>query len=237
MKLTQKDVAKMFGVSERTIERWIRDEGLPCKRVHDLQRFHRSELLEWAHQRGIHVAMDAPISVREGASPPVLSDALASGGVHYDVAARTREDVLRAVVDEMPETDDLDRELLLQIMLAREALASTGVGEGIAIPHVRSPVVMHVDRPSIGLCFLREPVDFQAIDGKPVDTVFWLVTPTIRSHLFLLSRLSAVLSDAELRDALRRRAPAEEILDRARTIERGLPAPPEGDDDDEETGE
>ena len=53
-----------------------------------------------------------------------------------------------------------------------------------------APVVLHVGQPSITICFLAKPVDFEAIDDKPVTTVFLLVTPTVRSHLYLLSRLS-----------------------------------------------
>src|SRR5438034_985186 len=62
----------------------------------------------------------------------------------------------------------------------REALQSTGVGDGIAIPHVRNPIVLHVSRPMITLCFLERPIDFGALDGKPVHVLFSLISPTVR---------------------------------------------------------
>ena len=65
--------------------------------------------------------------------------------------------------------DDVDREFLYQVLLAREALGSTGIGDGIAIPHVRNPIVLHLSRPTVTLCFLEQPVDFGALDGQPVS--------------------------------------------------------------------
>jgi PTS system nitrogen regulatory IIA component len=76
-----------------------------------------------------------------------------------------------------------------------------------------------VSQPAITLCFLQNPVDFAAIDGRPVDTIFSLVSRTIRSHLYLLSRLSAALLDKGFKDAVVRRAPREQILAEARRLE------------------
>jgi PTS system nitrogen regulatory IIA component len=227
MKLTVADAAKMLNVSEREVYRWIRDASIPVHRVNDNYRFHRAELLEWATSRGIRVSSQEfyPVGYREarhrsgnGGEMPRLSDALELGGVHYRVAGTDRESVLRAVVDVMP-IEDEDRDLLFDFLVAREALGSTGVGDGIAIPHVRNPVVLHVSHPSITLCFLEKPVDFQSVDGRPVETVFSLVSRTIRSHLYLLSHLAAALHDPAFKDAVLKRAPKEQILGEARRVE------------------
>ena len=74
--------------------------------------------------------------------------------------------MLRALVDVMRLPEGIDRELMFDFFVAREALGSTGVGDGIAIPHVlRNPVVLHVPSPVVTLCFLARAVDFAAIDG------------------------------------------------------------------------
>jgi PTS system nitrogen regulatory IIA component len=73
----------------------------------------------------------------------------------------------------------------------------------------------------VTICFLKQPIDFQAIDGQPVHTLFLLITPTIRAHLHLLSRLGLVLRDREVKAALARQAPREELLEvlaRAETV-------------------
>jgi PTS system nitrogen regulatory IIA component len=219
MKLRVQDVAKMFGVNERQIERWIRDEGMPHHRVHGQDWFHHAELLEWANERGVRLTGEAPASVRPSAGLPGFADALVAGGIHYGIQATDRETLLRAVVDRLPETSDLDRDLLFEILLARESAGSSGIGEGIAIPHVRAPIVADVDRALVSLCFLEQPIDLGAIDGKPVHTVFMIIAPSIRAHLSLLAKLSATLHDPEVREALAARAPADRVLAAARRAE------------------
>ncbi|HEY6559168.1 MAG TPA: PTS sugar transporter subunit IIA [Polyangiaceae bacterium] len=224
MKLTVHEAAKLLNTTERTIYRWIRDGSIPCRRINDHYRFHRSELLEWATARGMVTAVDAfPPSRTVSEMPlPKFAAALHAGGVHHHVEATDRETALRAVVKRMPLEDEGDRELLLDVMLARESLGSTGIGDGIAIPHVRSPIILHTREPSITLCFLEHPIDFQAIDGRPVHTFFSLVTLTIRSHLYLLSRLSASLQDPKFKRAVVERAPGPQILAEATRVDLAL---------------
>ena len=166
MKLDVHEAAKLLNTSERTIYRWIREGSIPCRRINDHYRFHRAELLEWATARGMVTAVDAfpPSRPMSEVPLPMFAAALEAGGVHHHVEGTERESVLRAIVKRMPLEDEADRELLLDVMLAREALGSTGIGDGIAIPHVRSPIVLHTTEPSITLCFLDHPIDFQAID-------------------------------------------------------------------------
>jgi PTS system nitrogen regulatory IIA component len=221
MQLSVRDTARMLNVSEEDVYRWIRDKSIPVHRVNDQYRFHRAEVLEWATSRGMRVSSEEfRTHETDQEAMPRLSDALKAGGIHHRVAGADRESMLREVVARMP-IDEEDRDMLYDFMVAREALGSTGVGDGIAIPHVRNPVVLHVAAPSVTLCFLEHPVNFGAIDGKPVSTVFSLVSGTIRSHLYLLSRLSAALHDERFRDAVLRRASREEILSEAWRVEEG----------------
>jgi PTS system nitrogen regulatory IIA component len=127
--------------------------------------------------------------------------------------------VLQAVVEQMHLPEEVNRQFLLQVLLARESLGSTGIGDGIAIPHVRNPIVMHIPRPMVTLCFLREPVAFDAIDHKPVHTLFAIVSPTIRAHLHLLSRLSFALKHPAFLQALTARTGPDELLRLCRMAE------------------
>lgn len=150
---------------------------------------------------------------------PSLTESLAAGGIHYQLPDTSKGQALRALVQVLPVPDDVVRELLLQLLLAREVSASTAIGDGIAIPHVRNPIVLHVPRPSITLAFLAHPVDFEALDGRPVHVLFTIISPTARSHLQLLSRLSFALHDGSFRETVIRQAPREEILGELRRIE------------------
>jgi PTS system nitrogen regulatory IIA component len=89
----------------------------------------------------------------------------------------------------------------------------------MAIPHVRDPLVLHVDQAFVALGLLRHPIEFDAIDGQPVDVLFMVVSPSVTVHLRILAQLGFLLRDRTLRAMLRRRAPAEEILGRVEILE------------------
>ena len=124
----------------------------------------------------------------------------------------------------LPLPEGIDRELVLHLFRAREASASTAIGDGIAIPHVRNPIVLNVSLPTLTLAFLERPVDFGALDGNPVHVLFSMISPTNRSHLQLLSRLSFALHDERLRKAVARQAAHEEITAELRRVEAGMGA-------------
>jgi PTS system nitrogen regulatory IIA component len=222
--LSVKDSAQLLDVSEKTIYRWIRKEEIPFFRVNDQYRFNRMELLEWATSRRVHISPEIYSEPEDGPLPTV-SSALETGGVFYRIGGTDISSVLREVVNVLRLPEEVDRDYLHQVLLAREELGSTGLGDGIAIPHVRSPIVLHVNRPTLTLCFLETPVDFKSLDGKPVDTVFTIVSPTVRAHLHLLSRLAFCLRDPELKKVLAEQAGKADILKTFREAEAKLPVP------------
>ena len=223
MQLTVQDVAELLKVSEKTVYRWINDQNLPGYRVSGQYRFNRAELLDWATSRKIHVSPDIFQEPETTSTPlPGLVDALQAGGIFYRLAGTDKESVLRGVTEHMRLPEEVDREFLLRVLLAREALESTGIGDGIAIPHVRNPIVLHVSRPMISLCFLEKPIDFGALDGKPVHALFSLISPTVRGHLHLLSRLAFGMRDAGFKGAVSRQASRDEIFNEARRVEADL---------------
>lgn len=226
MQISVSAAATLLNTSDRKIYEWIRKGSIPFQRVGDKVRFHRAELLEWATGLGMTIAIEElPQSRRVGdESPPSFARALRLGGVHRDLEGRDRESALAAIVAKLPLDDDADRELLYDVMLSRETLGSTGIGEGIAIPHVRAPVVMKTTGASVTLCQLIRPIDFVAIDGKPVHTFFTLITPTIRTHLFLLSRLSSALQNREFQALVLERAPEQVLFEAAEALDRAMPA-------------
>jgi nitrogen PTS system EIIA component len=226
MTLTVKDAARVLAVSEKTIYRWVDQGILPAYRVNDRYRFNRAELLEWATSRRMNVSPDIlqePES--DGVALPSLSSALKAGGITYRLEGADKESVLRSLVEVMRLPDSIDRDFLFQVLLAREALGSTGLGNGIAIPHVRNPIVLHVPQPTVNLCFLAAPVEFGALDGQPVHTLFSLISPTVRAHLHLLSRLAYALRDPGFSGVIARQGSRDEIMNELARIETHLPAP------------
>jgi PTS system nitrogen regulatory IIA component len=223
MQLTVRDVSKLLNVSEGTIYRWIKEGTIPACRVHDQHRFNRAEILEWATTHKIGLSREI-FKEPEGSNIPVprLTEALKKGGIHYGVGGKDKESVLRAVVEILQLPKEVNREFLLQVILAREELGSTGIGEGVAIPHARNPIVLNIPYAVISLCFLKEPIAFGAIDGKPVNCLFTLISPTVRTHLKMLSQLAFALKDMGVKDALLRQSPQEILFKEMERVENCL---------------
>jgi len=223
MSLTVAKAAELTGVTERTVVNWIRKDGLPACKVNDQYQLNRVELLEWATNHGIKLS-PAIFSVEdaEEESLPSLSTALETGGIHFGIGGDDQQSVLKHVVDLLPLPPQVDRDFMLQVLMAREALGTTAMGDGIAIPHVRNPILVQLPVPKIALCFLSKPIDFGALDNKPVQILFTIISPTIRMHLHLLSKLAYCLRDQRLRGILGKQCNSEEIMAVVLEIEKDI---------------
>ncbi len=226
MQLTVREAAQLLQVPEEAIYRWIREKGLPAVRFNEQVRINRVGLAEWAQEHRLTLLPESPTKHRQRL--PTLADALAAGGIHHGIRGANKREVLAAVVQRLRLPENVDRAFLIDMLMAREDQGSTGFGDGIALPHVRNPIVIDIDEPAITLCYLDEPVDFGAIDGVPVFALFTMLNPTIRIHLHLLSRLAWALRRAEFVALLKARAGAEEILAEARRSAHDSRAGPHG---------
>ena len=206
----------MLKMSERAVQERIEKGEIPSRSVHGRVFLNRDELLEWATARGLSVALAAGTGDE---SMPVLSAALEAGGIVHGLPGSDQDSVLRHLVESMPLPADVDPDFLHSVLLAREALGSTAVGDGVAIPHPRSPILLRVPTALVTLCFLETPIDFGALDGKPVQVLFSTISPTTRAHLHLLSLLAFALRDPAFKECLVRRAGAAEILAAVRRLE------------------
>jgi len=222
MQLTVRQAAAYFGVDDQTVRKWIANRDLPVHPANERLHLNAIEVWEWAIARGVPVSrrlLDDARRTPEHAPP--LSELLDRGGIHLTAAdGGEKADVLAAVVAHLPLPPEVDRNFLLTVLEAREAMGSTGIGDGIAIPHVRNPILLHVKRPFVSLFLLDRPVDFEAVDGKPVHALFVVVATSVPVHLRVLAHLGHALRDPTLRRLLADRAPADRIMERIRALER-----------------
>ena len=134
----------------------------------------------------------------------VLSDILSPATIQLNLKSANRDLVLEELVNAIPELAEQpeSRQTLLKALYEREQLHSTGIGDGIALPHARNALVGLVDRAII--IFGRHPVgiDYGAIDRVPARLFFLLIAPTVTQHLAILARISRVLRDARVRQGL-----------------------------------
>lgn len=140
-----------------------------------------------------------------------LEELLSADGVIPNLKARCKRDVLAALAERASELVGTPAETIRETLQEREQLGSTGVGKGVAIPHGKIDGLSRV----VGLLArLDTPVDFDAVDDQPVDLVFLLLAPTNASaaHLKALARVSRLLRDEDVRQALRGAKTAEALF-------------------------
>lgn len=134
----------------------------------------------------------------------LLGELIRPNLVKLELTGPGRDAVLDELVDLIPcvQGNAQARETLLRALHEREALHSTGIGDGVALPHARNALVGLVDEPVI--VFGRHPtgIPYNAIDGKPAQLFFLIVAPSVTQHLAVLARISRVLRDPKLRQHL-----------------------------------
>ena len=134
-----------------------------------------------------------------------IRDFLVDQAVSCDVTSQAKEDVIRELVGLLVKAGSVkerDQDRLVQILLNREALGSTGIGQGVAIPHGKADCVSRLVA-AFGVS--KAGVKFDSLDGEPVNIFFLLVAPedSAGPHLKALARISRLLKDKHFRDSLR----------------------------------
>lgn len=136
--------------------------------------------------------------------PMRIAPLISPAGINLDLKSTDRDAVLGELVEQVPELRDLPdaRQTLLRALREREQLHSTGIGEGIALPHARNALVGLVDHALIVFGRHNTGIPFGSIDAVPASLFFLLVAPNVTAHLAILARLSRVLRDPKLRQGL-----------------------------------
>lgn len=141
-----------------------------------------------------------------------IRDLLAAESIQLNGAAGGKEDVLNQMVNLMAKSGKIkDIEIYRKGVFAREEEGTTGIGEGIAIPHCKSD---SVERPGLAVMVVKDGVNFDALDGEKVSLIFLIAAPNTEDnvHLDVLSRLSVMLMDENFTTSLRNAKTVEEFL-------------------------
>ncbi|MDR2159284.1 MAG: PTS sugar transporter subunit IIA [Treponema sp.] len=141
-----------------------------------------------------------------------LADLVARGGIHYDVEGNSPRELLTGLIARISLPPYIEKERLLAAMLEREELMPTGIGDGIALPHPRNPVVDRGDRQFVSVAFPARPVPWNALDGKAVHTVILIVSASPKCHLYTLSKINFLCKQDRFYALLEERAAAETII-------------------------
>ncbi len=140
-----------------------------------------------------------------------MLDLLAKDGVIANLRASSKKQVLQELARHAADAVDQSQRNVFDVLLERERLGTTGIGRGIAIPHGKLP---SLDRVYGLFAKLAAPIDFEAVDDRPVDLVFLLLAPAAAGadHLKALARISRILRDDALCEKLRRSDTPDAIL-------------------------
>lgn len=208
--ISVKEAADILHVSQKTVYRWISEGKLPLKRLGRQFYLERADVNNLLTQEGM-VIPEIPGTEVDIDLP--LSEMLSKAGIFYRICGTTVREVLHNALSNVKGVDSNMMEPIFQMFLSREELASTGIGDGIAIPHARGALVGYVSQPLLSLSFLENPVEFNAFDGKPVQALFLLISPNVKTHLRILAKLAYLLQDPVCKETIIQQASRDKILE------------------------
>lgn len=219
------EIAESFGVAEKVVEDWIREQGLPHTRDRGRLLFDRGQVAHWAASHGLTSrAGFLAAGCGSSAAGVALEPMLRAGGIWRDVAGEEVGATLERIVDTRPHLSVPVRTLLVQRLRARGGLNWAPVGEGFALPHFGTRVTLGREAGMVALiatrtpCPLPEPV----LDTVPVTRLLFFIPPSPRAHLELLGKLGKALGRGPLREAVERAAPDEELFAACALFDRSM---------------
>ena len=229
MYLNLVQIAESFGVAEKTVEDWIRADGMPHLEDRGRILFDRAQVSHWAAVHGLggasgFLAPAAPTFTTGWQLEPLL----AAGGIWRGVPAEGVTEIFVRIVDQLPGTAPAIRKMLGQRLRGPGGVTVAPVGDGFALPHPSARIALGRDSGIIALLLLRDPLPTPEPppDGVPVTRLFFFLAPTPRAHLDLLGRLSRLLTRGPMHELVVRGAPDAEIRAAAATADRAALAVP-----------
>lgn len=195
MQLQLDELARCLNTTSGTVERWVRQGRIPVRKKGNQCVFNSKALQKWTDENNLSFMMPdtKPKKTPKKENADFIS-AVKRGGILYDIAGDSVEEVLHSAVNQIGCLTTADeKKALYESLIAREELMSTGIGNGVAIPHPRKPLPYDSIPAFITTCFLKNQINFNSVDKKPVFVMFIITCPTSKSHLYLLSRLSFCL--------------------------------------------
>jgi len=225
MDLKIKDVADLLNVSETTIRRWIVDGRIPTYRINQQYFFSRSEIENWMISHKLDKTHGiSPFTRRKavdemaiqpantgGSKQFSLFRAIHKGEVIHRLAGDTKEDIIRSTMHQVAKQLHLDAEVMTDLLLDREQLMPTALNNGIGAPHTRDSL-HHAHHDAVVVVFPDQPLDYGALDGKPVHTLFFLFACEDKRHLHLLAKIAHLSSQPTSLEFFQTRPTKDQLL-------------------------
>ena len=222
MDLKLPEVAKLLNVSESMLTEWLQEGKIPSYTLDGEPRFSRDEIETWMMT---HTPKNSPFSQKAstesspgGQKQFGLFRALHKGGIFSDLQSETKEALISHNSKYIASLFDRDADILSEMLLDREKLQSTALGNGIAVPHTRD-FLMRDHPDSVTLVFPKRPLEWGALDNKPVFACFFLFASDDARHLHLLAKIAYLSSQPGALELLAQRPSSEQFLDYVKSWE------------------
>lgn len=233
MDLTMDEVADLLDVPKEQVESWLSEGSIPSYQLNQQEPlFSRSEIEAWIMRRrregesfgeirqqgGKRVAPSSSSRNTKGIRSFALYRALSRGNVYYDISGETKEEIFSQVMGRIAPTMDLDVEVVTELLLDRETMTPTALGNGIGIPHTRELLLLG-SYDVIGIVYLEKAIAYGSLDGQPVDILFFLFASDDKRHLNLLAKIAHLSTQPDMMSYLRTRPEKEALLEKIRVWE------------------
>lgn len=236
MDLKIKDVAEMLHVSESTIRQWIAEEKIPNYSINQNHYFSRNEIENWVisqkfdkteenspfMQKKEEESEENKIPASGGIKQFSLLRAIHKGDVLHDIPGKTKEDLIRNTMKKMAKNLNVDAEAMTDLLLDREKMMPTALNHGIAVPHTRD-FLLNTHQDAVIVVFPKEPLDYGALDGKPVHTLFFLFACEDKRHLHLLAKIAHLSHQKPALDLFQSKPSKPEFLSFVKDWESSIP--------------
>jgi PTS system nitrogen regulatory IIA component len=194
---TLNDVADYLKLSEKTVLRMVHGKKIPCAKVGGQWRFMRSVIDDWLLAK-MKVIPRGDLSrlIAENAGVVPLSRLIHRDLITLEIKPGIKEEVLSQLVEPFVKNGIIpDGAEFFRRLVSREHMASTAIGKGVAIPHIRHPEENPAGGPLLGIGVCREGTDFDSFDGQKTYLFFLLYTDSELVHLNVMGKLAALLHD------------------------------------------
>ncbi len=197
--MTLSEVAAYLKIAEKTVSRMIIRNEIPCTKVASQWRFMKSMIDDWLISRMNVVPQNDLARILE--SPEGLipfSRILSEELILTNLKPGTKKDILNQLVEPLVEMEVVDdKEDFLRKLLAREKMVSTGIGRGVAIPHLRHPKENPGGGPRLVIGICPEGTDYDSMDGHATHLFFLLISDSETLHLRTLAKLNGILREGD----------------------------------------
>lgn len=232
MDLKVEDVANLLNVPEATVMKWLDEGVIPSYSINQSIRFSRVEIENWMLNRKFN-SSEAGLSLENSSEPEFskkgwqqfcLFRAIHKGHVLSISASDSKEAIIKEVMEKSASYLNLDAEVLTELLLDREKMMPTAINCGIAVPHTRD-FLLKSHHDVLVVAYLDNPIDWGAMDQKPVHTLFFLFACDDKHHLNLLAKLAHLSSDSQALSKLLEKPEKTDLLQYVKDWESGVRHP------------